>query len=131
MITDETLRAHRATWWVYAGRDRIRHTAAMRGTWGYDVTCSCGWETRTGGATRRSVSDDLWAHRFSAQVEAENAAASTAAAEHGEIVQVRRNSSSQDWARVDADPAPYHVDPASVPALNADYGWAKYRVVTA
>lgn len=53
----------RITWWVYAGKDRIRRTARMRGLWGYDATCSCGWDSRTGGATRRSVEDLVWAHK--------------------------------------------------------------------
>ena len=54
---------HRATWWVYAGTERIRHTAAMRGSWGYDVTCSCGWDSKTGGALRRYVAGKLEDHR--------------------------------------------------------------------
>lgn len=58
-----TATAHRATWWVYAGRDRIRHTAQMRGTWDYDVTCSCGWDSATGGALRRYVAEKLDGHR--------------------------------------------------------------------
>lgn len=70
MITDETKRAHRATWWVYAGTERIRHTAAMRGSWGYDVTCSCGWDSRTGGGLRRYVAGQLEAHRYDAQDDA-------------------------------------------------------------
>ncbi|MEQ7008364.1 hypothetical protein ABN028_19505 [Actinopolymorpha sp. B17G11] len=72
-ITTATLKAHRATWWVYVfdndgRRTRIRKEARMRGSWpGYDVTCSCGWESRTGGATRRSVEDELWLHRYNVQ----------------------------------------------------------------
>jgi hypothetical protein len=54
---------HRATWWVHAGTGRIRHTAAMRGSWGYDVTCSCGWDSRTGGGLRRYVAELLGQHR--------------------------------------------------------------------
>ena len=54
---------HRISWWVYAGRERIRHTATMRGQWGYDATCSCGWDTKTGGATRRYVADEVWFHK--------------------------------------------------------------------
>jgi hypothetical protein len=60
----ETMQAHRATWFVYAGDEKIRHNAQMRGQWGYDVTCSCGWESRTGGGLKRYVSDQLWQHRF-------------------------------------------------------------------
>ena len=67
LITPETMAAHRATWFVWAGGQKMRREATMRGTWGYDVTCSCGWESRTGGATRRSVEDMLWDHRYDAQ----------------------------------------------------------------
>lgn len=58
---------HSITWWVWAGSEKIRRTAKMRGTWGYDVTCSCGWETRTGGATRKSVSDEVYFHKLFSQ----------------------------------------------------------------
>jgi len=74
-VSPETMREHRATWWVYTGamvngrRERIRRQARMRGVWpGYDVTCSCGYETRLG-ATRGAVTRDLLAHRLLAQYE--------------------------------------------------------------
>jgi hypothetical protein len=65
----EVMKAHRASWYVYAWNgqgqyERLRHAAVMRGGWGWDVECSCGWQTRTGGATRRSVEQDLWFHRW-------------------------------------------------------------------
>lgn len=59
-----TLAGHRITWWVYAGRERIRRTATMRGQWGYDATCECGWDSRTGGATRRYVENEVWLHKW-------------------------------------------------------------------
>lgn len=55
---------HRIRWYVYAGRERIPRTSNMRGTWGYDVECSCGWQTLTGGATRRSIELDVWLHKL-------------------------------------------------------------------
>ena len=55
---------HRITWWVYAGRERIRRTATMRGRWGYDATCSCGWDAHTGGATRASVQRAVEDHKW-------------------------------------------------------------------
>ena len=78
MLTAETMREHRARWFVYTGggayggtRERIPWQSTMRGTWpGYDVVCSCGWESRTGGATRRSVEDELFDHRLGAQADA-------------------------------------------------------------
>ena len=71
-ISPETMREHRATWWVYAepgNTDRstlIRHQSSMRGMWGYEVKCSCGWETNTGGGLRRYVADQLFDHRLDA-----------------------------------------------------------------
>jgi hypothetical protein len=68
LISAETMKAHRATWYVWAGGVKMRRQATMRGSWGYDVTCSCGeFETRTGGAVRRYVEEKLWFHRFEAQ----------------------------------------------------------------
>lgn len=56
---------HRMTWYVYAGRERIRRQASMRGTWGYDVECSCGeFVTRTGGATLRYIREQVWLHKL-------------------------------------------------------------------
>ena len=55
---------HKITWWVYAGAERIRRTARMRGTWGYDATCSCGWDSRTGGAVKRYVADKVEDHKL-------------------------------------------------------------------
>lgn len=36
----------------------------MRGQWGYDVECSCGWKTRTGGATRSYVQFEVDLHKW-------------------------------------------------------------------
>ena len=72
MITAETRQAHRATWYVWSGGERIRRTAAMRGSWpGWDVECSCGQGSHTGGAIRARVEEWLWDHRYDAQVDAE------------------------------------------------------------
>lgn len=57
---------HRIRWYVYTGngKERIPRTAAMRGPWpGYDVICSCGWETRTGGGVRSYIEEKIWAHK--------------------------------------------------------------------
>lgn len=59
-----TIPGHKITWFVYAGRERIQRTAMMRGTWGYDATCECGWDSHTGGATRGSVERDVWGHKW-------------------------------------------------------------------
>ena len=53
----------RVRWFVRPdGSDEwLPRQASMRGAWGNDAKCSCGWESRTGGATltavRRMVSD--------------------------------------------------------------------------
>lgn len=65
LISDATMRAHRARWFVYADGHKIPHTATMRGRWpGWDVTCSCGWQSCTGGGIRRYVADMLDDHRL-------------------------------------------------------------------
>lgn len=48
--------APKIQWYVIPdGGKRMPHTTNMRGRWGWDATCSCGWDSRTGGATKRSV----------------------------------------------------------------------------
>lgn len=42
----------------------LPRTAQMRGSWGWDVRCSCGLETRTGGGTRRHIQELIWLHKF-------------------------------------------------------------------
>ena len=77
LISDDTRRAHRARWFVYTGAvvnglcERVARTAGMRGPrpFGYDVVCSCGWESHTGGATRGSVEQALWEHRWTEQID--------------------------------------------------------------
>lgn len=61
---------HRIEWWVYVDpadprKPRVRRTATMRGRWpGYDVTCTCGWQTTTGGAVRSYIEQEVWSHKF-------------------------------------------------------------------
>jgi len=59
---------HRISWYVWTSghsgpAEKMRHTASMRGTWGWDAECSCGWGSHTGGATRSSVERDVWRHK--------------------------------------------------------------------
>lgn len=67
MTNKNSTEKHRMTWYVYAGGERIRRNAQMRGSWGYDVVCSCGWETRTGGGTRTHIEGEIWMHRWEAE----------------------------------------------------------------
>lgn len=58
-----TQNTHRIAWFVYAGREKIRRTSTMRGIWGYDVECSCGWKSHTGGATKGYMDQLVWEHK--------------------------------------------------------------------
>ncbi len=55
---------HKVRWFVYAGGERIPRESTMRGTWGYDAVCSCGWDSKTGGAVescvKRAVAEHKW-----------------------------------------------------------------------
>lgn len=66
---------HRIRWWVYSvgssGQPvRIRYERTMRGQWGFDATCSCGWDSRTGGAIRPRVREYVADHKWDAAYEA-------------------------------------------------------------
>ena len=66
---------HRIQWWAYAydsegNEQKIRRSDSMRGPWGYDVTCSCGWESRTGGAIRAYVQKEVYWHKMESEVTA-------------------------------------------------------------
>lgn len=65
-MTTGTATKHRIRWYVWAEGVKMQHTANMRGMWGWDAACSCGWESRTGGATRRSVERLVWSHKWNA-----------------------------------------------------------------
>lgn len=50
-------------WFVWSGDVKMPYESSMRGRWGWDATCSCGWETRTGGAVRSSVLQAVQDHK--------------------------------------------------------------------
>lgn len=58
------LEGHSIRWYVYAGSERIPYTSTMRGTWGYDAVCSCGWDSKTGGGVRRWVQEKVADHKW-------------------------------------------------------------------
>jgi hypothetical protein len=64
--------AHRVRWWVYAGGERIPRTSTMRGRWDYDATCSCGWDSRSGGGVRSSIERAVADHRFDVEFYADH-----------------------------------------------------------
>lgn len=58
---------HRIRHYVYEtpGGNLIPRTSGMRGTWpGHEAKCSCGWETRTGGAVRSYIDREVSDHKF-------------------------------------------------------------------
>jgi hypothetical protein len=51
--------------WFGVSQDvRVPANATMRGTWGWDAVCSCGWDSCTGGAIRSSVESDVQMHKI-------------------------------------------------------------------
>lgn len=47
----------------------VPRTRFMRGRdWGWDVRCSCGWESRTGGAIEASVRRNVAEHRLDVEI---------------------------------------------------------------
>lgn len=59
---------HRIRHYVYGvPGDRstlIPREPTMRGAWACEAKCSCGWETRTGGAVRSSIERDVRWHKW-------------------------------------------------------------------
>ena len=50
-------------WFVYAGEEKIRYTSTMRGTWGYDAECSCGWSTGNSRTVYSYTQDEVNSHK--------------------------------------------------------------------
>lgn len=59
---------HKIRWFVWAWNgernERLPHQSTMRGQWGWDAECSCGWKTSTGGAVRSYVRDEVDWHKY-------------------------------------------------------------------
>lgn len=51
-------------WFVWSEDVKMRREASMRGTWGWDAECSCGWSTKTGGGTYPSVAAEVNKHKY-------------------------------------------------------------------
>jgi hypothetical protein len=67
-VRPETVRAHRVRWFARTATARIPRTSQMRGgDWGWDATCSCGWETGTGGGVETYVAQKIAQHRWDAE----------------------------------------------------------------
>jgi hypothetical protein len=50
-------------WFVYNGTEKSRYSGGVSFR-AWDATCSCGWETKTGGAIRASVLRDVDSHKI-------------------------------------------------------------------
>jgi N6-adenosine-specific RNA methylase IME4 len=59
--TDQTVSVK---WFVWAGNEKVPFESSMRGTWGFDAKCSCGWESRTGGGTRTWLKELVRKHKL-------------------------------------------------------------------
>ena len=56
--------AHKISWFVVVDRELIPRQATMVGSgWGYEVKCSCGWTTRTGGAVKSYITAEARFHK--------------------------------------------------------------------
>ena len=52
-------------WFVYSMGEKLPRTAAMRGAWdGYDFECSCGYQSKTGGAIKACVTEMMEKHKM-------------------------------------------------------------------
>ena len=51
-------------WFVVDNNVKYPREASMCGTWSYDVECSCGWRTVTGGAVKSWIYDAIVTHKM-------------------------------------------------------------------
>jgi hypothetical protein len=65
---------HRIRWFariepgsVEAPDGWLPRTKQMKGNWGWDVRCSCGQESRTGGATQRYIKERIYWHKLTGE----------------------------------------------------------------
>jgi len=64
--------AHRISWWAYAWNAEGRteklpaksYMTAREGWRAWEASCSCGWQTRTGGAIRAYVQREVHWHKI-------------------------------------------------------------------
>lgn len=63
---------HRVRWFgILPDGERVPRTRYMNGRdWGWDVECSCGWVTRTGGAIQERIREEIADHRLNVAIEA-------------------------------------------------------------
>ena len=49
-------------WFVYNGSEKMRYTGGISFR-AWDASCSCGWESKTGGAIRTRVVEEVRVHK--------------------------------------------------------------------
>jgi hypothetical protein len=52
------------SWFGVSMGQRVPANKMMRGTWGWDATCSCGWDSKTGGGVRSWVKEEVELHKI-------------------------------------------------------------------
>lgn len=60
---------HRIRHYVYDGDELIPRESSMRGAWECEAKCSCGWETRAGGAVRSWIDREIADHKLDVEIE--------------------------------------------------------------
>jgi hypothetical protein len=56
---------HTIRWYGIAEGESFPRNRYMRGgDWGWDVTCSCGWKSRTGGAIEARIREAVAEHKW-------------------------------------------------------------------
>jgi hypothetical protein len=63
-MSENTPKKHRIRWFVVVNGERYPREATMRGYTAFEATCSCGWDSKTGGAVRSAVEHAVWEHKF-------------------------------------------------------------------
>lgn len=48
---------------IFSDGSRMRNTQGFIHN-AYDVECSCGWKTNTGGAIKAYINSEIWDHKF-------------------------------------------------------------------
>lgn len=63
---------HSIRWWgVLPDGERVPRNRHMNGgDWGWDATCSCGWDSRSGGMIQERIREAIADHKLDARLDA-------------------------------------------------------------
>jgi hypothetical protein len=65
----KTAGPHKISWWACSGQDRTPRNKYMNAKdWGWDATCTCGWDSRTGGALAVRIKESIETHKLNASL---------------------------------------------------------------